>query len=844
MLGTDEALNWLVRVEAVCLPASLLKSQSAWLSYLAVPALIRIADDAGSWAGGGLAVAGATPSELACLLLLLTTDPPTRRRALDGQRVWSIDPPIRRWRVEGVFDSSYSLAIVNRRLAMALEDSGEPAEQVALLTYEQGDDPKPNFAAVEDPLRLRAMWELSRDPRAPSVALRNAWPPRVRDMRGERRVLANYAWEETGFPEAEAQDFNRVLDLITVVSNQTARFLQDAGVEVPIAVVGNGFEHLLEVEPEPLPRALPEGFRFLHISSCFPRKGVDILLEAYGRAFRAFHGVVLIIKTFPNPHNDILEQLDRYRAADPGYPKVEVVLDDWTTGQIGGLYEACQVLVAPSRGEGFGLPIAEAMLHSLPVIVTGWGGHLDFCDTDTTWLIDYRLARARTHLAIPDSLWAEPDPNHLSQLMRELFVSTSEQRQPRVERARRRVQERYGWSRVARLTRDALARVDAQPGPRPPVRVGWLSTWGSRCGIAAYSAHLTSAFESESLIIMAPKNERAEHSDAANVQRLWRLGNDDLAAVLAQARRACLDVLVIQYHWGFFDPLALAKLCESLRRHAIRVVVDLHNTCGAPPQVAQSTFLGPLNRVARILVHTVDDVARLKDWGLSANVTLLPLCVYDIPRPSIDERLAWRDASGLKGARVLATYGYLMPHKGLSQMVEALPELIAMHPKLHLLMINAWYSAAASDAELQLLRERIDALGLSEHVTIEVDYLSEADCIARLALADLIVFPYQHTQESSSAAVRMAISAERPIAVTPLEFFEDVAEVVLRLPGSTPTDLAEGLNQMLSRLASPAFERETTERVRDFAERHRSSRRSRQLKGMLIGILSQLERRA
>jgi len=842
-LGNDASFALLPQLEAACLPPDLVDHYQPWLAQLAVPTLIRLDPCAGRWSGVGMAVAGASPREMAGLLLLLATDPPTRRRTLDSQRALRPDAASRVWRVEGVFDSSYSLAIVNRRLAMALADTGDPGETVALFTYEQGEDPQPNFAAVEDPRRLRAMWECSRDPRVPSFALRNAWPPRVRDMRGERRVLANYAWEETGFPAAEAGDFNRVLDLITVVSSQTARFLQDAGVEVPIAVVGNGVEHLLESAPEPLPQVLPEGFRFLHISSCFPRKGADILLAAYGRAFRVFHDVVLVIKTFPNPHNDILEQLARHRALDPRYPKVEIIQDDWTPGQIAALYRACQVLVSPSRGEGFGLPIAEAMLHGLPVIATGWGGHLDFCDADTAWLIDYRPAPARTHLAVPDSLWVEPDSEHLACLLRELYIATPEQLQARLTTARQRVLDRYTWSRVAQRTRAALACVDSQPGPLPTVRVGWVSSWGSRCGIAAYSAHLVSAFDAGSLSVLAPDNEQLEHPDTDQVRRLWSLGGEDLSAIVEEAIRRRLDVVVIQYHWGFFGALVLARLCDELRRHDIKVVVDLHNTRGAPSDVTQDAFRGPLSRCDRLLVHTLDDVECLKTWGLVANVMLFPLCVYAIPAPDQVERGLLRQARGLDQATVLATYGYLMQHKGLRQMLDALPELIVKHPRLHLLMVNAWYSVAASNTEQRLLRQRILDLGLSERVTLETAYLSETDAMALLSQADLIVFPYQNTQESSSAAVRMAISAGRPIAVTPLAIFEDVAPAILRLPGTAPADLVTGIDALLRQLSRPDFERETVQRVRDYADRHHAPRRSIQLKGLLAGIVRQLESR-
>lgn len=39
-------------------------------------------------------------------------------------------------------------------------------------------------------------------------------------------------------------------------------------------------------------------------------------------------------------------------------------------------------------------------------------------------------------------------------------------------------------------------------------------------------------------------------------------------------------------------------------------------------------------------------------------------------------------------------------------------------------------------------------------VSLRTDYLSEMASLARLSEADLIVFPYQSTQESSSAAVQ------------------------------------------------------------------------------------------
>jgi glycosyltransferase involved in cell wall biosynthesis len=114
---------------------------------------------------------------------------------------------------------------------------------------------------------------------------------------------------------------------------------------------------------------------------------------------------------------------------------------------------------------------------------------------------------------------------------------------------------------------------------------------------------------------------------------------------------------------------------------------------------------------------------------------------------------------------------------------------------LHLLLVNAEYPVPASAELAETCRQRIQAPDLAGRVTLITDYLPDEESLAWLGMADAIVFPYQHTQESSSAAVRWGLSTGRPIFCTPLAIFEDVAEAVTFLPGTDSQSMADGLRK-------------------------------------------------
>jgi len=737
------------------------------------------------------------------------------------------------WRIEGPIDSSYSLALVNREFARALERQGV---QVQLKSTEgPGEfDPDPEFLAANPD--IGAMLAANFDP--VDTVSRNMYPPRVSDMLDPLPGLHCYAWEETGFPPDYITSFNDTLRYLTVTSDHVRKIMIDNGVFVPAYTVGNGVDHFETIAPEPVDDIPQAGRLFLHVSSCFPRKGADALLAAWALAFTNRDDVALLIKSFPNPHNDIADQIAALRLTHPDLAPIDLIDGDLSDGQMRTLYGACDVAVFPSRAEGFGLPVAEALLMGKPVLTTGWSGQMDFADLPLVQKIDYRFEQTRSHLETGLSMWAEPDRNHMAELMRQAAKAPAPTDTERAQ-TREALFERFGWDRVAERSVAALRHAAARPQPVPP-RVGWVTSYNARCGIATYSEHLI-RYLGLPVHVLAAYAKDPVMSDASldePITRCWKQGRDDeLSDLLSAIRVEDLQTILIQFNYGFFNFTHLATLIEALKEDGRQVVRTLHATDDSPhpPETQLASIREALARCDRILVHKVSDANRMKDLGLVENVTLFPHGVLPVISPPALRK------QPETAPFTIGSYGFFLPNKGLPELVEAVSILQAGGRNVRLRMINAEYPVGDSRDLIGKVKSQIKHAGLGDVVEVETRFLPDETALEKLAECDLIVFGYQHSVESASGAVRYGLISGRPVAVTPLDIFSDVSPYCIALPGIAPTDMARGIATIIDRMRGEGADLDPE--LQDMLDRSRThfSERSYavlgpRLKGMMTAL--------
>ena len=106
------------------------------------------------------------------------------------------------------------------------------------------------------------------------------------------------------------------------------------------------------------------------------------------------------------------------------------------------------------------------------------------------------------------------------------------------------------------------------------LKIGWVSTYNTHCGIAAYSKYLIDAFKYPVTILAANTNDLVSAEDS-NVVRCWNAGYDSFENLAEYILNYNLDCIVIQYHYGLFDSQSLNRLINRLITNNKKVIFVL-----------------------------------------------------------------------------------------------------------------------------------------------------------------------------------------------------------------------------------------------------------------------------
>jgi glycosyltransferase involved in cell wall biosynthesis/Flp pilus assembly protein TadD len=368
---------------------------------------------------------------------------------------------------EGAFRAAHSLALVNRQLAEGLLARGHSISPRPVGAEDAPAGSVTVGEALAGRLKETATGEVD-------VHVSQFWPPR-RQVPDSGRWVFYQPWEFGSIPRFLVEDIAPRVDEVWVPS----AFVRDCFVQgglhpdlVHIVSPGTNPQRF-RPEVEPLTLTGRRSFAFLFVGGTIHRKGIDLLLEAFARAFRSDEDVCLVIKDVSarTVYRGLTAEglIQRYQSSGRVAPILHLS-DDWPEDRLPGLYTACDCLVLPYRGEGFGLPIVEAMASARPVIVPAHGPVLEICDDASAYFVPARTVRSRDakvgDLDLVAPVWfGEADIEALRATLRHVYEHRDEAR-TRGQAGRARVLNRWTWEHSAAAAERRLRVLAARPHRR------------------------------------------------------------------------------------------------------------------------------------------------------------------------------------------------------------------------------------------------------------------------------------------------------------------------------------------------------------------------------------------
>jgi len=254
----------------------------------------------------------------------------------------------------------------------------------------------------------------------------------------KNKIVNGYCtWETSRLPDKWTECINGCVHEIWCPSTYNEQTFKESGVTIPIRVV----PHIFLPQPLPSPEQIKitnisngkyiekdNRYTFYAIGEMNIRKGIEDTIQVFCRAFKESDPVRLILKVHYKDYTQdnkkkcedmISAELGKY----PSHPQVICLFNNMTNNEMLALHSIGDCYISLTKSEGFGLTIFDAFNYGKKVIVTGYGGHIDFLGKEYQGLVNYKLGQVSgmesfsTNYTSEQS-WAYPDLEHAIELMK------------------------------------------------------------------------------------------------------------------------------------------------------------------------------------------------------------------------------------------------------------------------------------------------------------------------------------------------------------------------------------------------------------------------------------------
>ncbi len=326
-----------------------------------------------------------------------------------------------------------------------------------------------------------------------------------------------------------------------------------------------------------------------------------------------------------------------------------------------------------------------------------------------------------------------------------------------------------------------------------------------RCGIATFT------YDTRDALLLAKPDLVVDvyamddgNTDGTLPTQIMYISQDDPIAYAKAAETlnaSGADMAWLQHEFGIFGGPDGDMVIDFLDAIALPVAITLH-TLLENPSPGQRRVMNALIQKASVLIVMAkkgrDILQRCYNVGCE-KIQVIAHGIPDLPYIAPDDA---KPLVGLEGRKVILTFGLLSPEKGIGDMIEAMPQVVASCPDALYVILGATHPhVIAENGEIlrESLQVRATELGVDNHVRF-IDAFVDLDHLTQyLQAADVYVTPYHNPDQITSGTLSYAVGLGKPVVSTAYvhaqELLGDGTGVIV--PFKDPAGLAAAIIKLL-----------------------------------------------
>jgi glycosyltransferase involved in cell wall biosynthesis len=308
-----------------------------------------------------------------------------------------------------------------------------------------------------------------------------------------------------------------------------------------------------------------------------------------------------------------------------------------------------------------------------------------------------------------------------------------------------------------------------------PTRIAFVGNYLPReCGIATFTTDLCTALATEygeGRLFAIPVND--PDSSYAYPERV-RLEIEQEDAISYERAAEFLnfngnDLVCLQHEYGIYGGIAGRQILAFLRKVRMPVVTTLHTVLWNP-DANQRTVLQEIARLSDRLVVMSEQAAQCLHEVYAVPNDKIDIIPHGVPDFQFMDPNYFKDRFGTEGKSVLLTFGLLSPNKGIENVIQALPAILAKHPNVVYIVSGATHPhirRREGERYRDGLRALAEELGVSSQVIFNNRFVSAEELVELVSTADIYITPYRQEAQAVSGTLAIALGAGKAVVSTP-----------------------------------------------------------------------------